>query len=207
MIINSCWFKVRAYIQVTDLQRLIKLAERDKGPVPPSLSLQSTEETEEGFYPFLSKTKKYKMDFPGGGVIDDRAYFIKEKVHEEVHISIEDETGFGMDVIYYSDETKGLLKENLHAFKKRLGYDGEFEKIEEGNQTLYYAHYEDDVFRTYAGYVLNEKGTGGIEVIYNIDCQDKGELCKKNKQSDKERAMKWMESVQFINEDEADEHE
>src|SRR5699024_3995931 len=64
-----------------------------------------------------------------------------------------------------------------------------------------------DVFRTYAGYVLNEKGTGGIEVIYNIDCQDKGELCKKNKQSDKERAMKWMESVQFINENEGEDRE
>src|SRR5699024_1209194 len=149
---------------------------------------------------FLMYFLVYKIDFAGVGVIDNRAYFIKEKVHEEVHISIEDDTGFGMDVIYYSDDTKEHLKENLNAFKKRLGYDGEFEKIEEGNQPLYYAHYEDDVFRTYAEYVLNEKGTGGIEVIYNIDCQDKGELCKKNKQRDKERAMKWMESEQFIKE-------
>src|SRR5690625_3949211 len=53
--------------------------------------LQSTEETEEGFYPFLSKTKRYKMDFPAGGVIDDRMYSVKENVHEEVTISIEDD--------------------------------------------------------------------------------------------------------------------
>src|SRR5699024_12315518 len=68
--------------------------------------LQSTEETEEGFYPFLSKTGKYKMDFPAGGVIDDRSYLVKESDHEEIHISIEDETGFGMDVIYFPNHTK-----------------------------------------------------------------------------------------------------
>src|SRR5699024_9734874 len=166
--------------------------------------LQSTEETEEGFYPFLSKTKKYKMDFPGGGVIDNRAYFIKEKVHEEVHISIEDDTGFGMDVIYYSDDTKEHLKENLNAFKKRLGYDGEFEKIEEGNQTLNYAHYEDEVFRTYSGYVLNEKGICNIEVIYNIDYQYQLELLNKNKHSYKECALELMESLLFISENEGE---
>src|SRR5699024_12855124 len=107
----------------------------------------------------------YKMDCPDVGGLDIRAYFINEKLHEVVHICIEDDTGFGMDVIYYSDDTKEHLKAYLKTCKRRLGYDGEVEKIEEGNQTLYYAHYEDDVFRTYAGYVLNEKGTGGIEVV------------------------------------------
>src|SRR5699024_1268974 len=78
--------------------------------------LQSTEETEEGFYPFLSKTKKYKMDFPGGGVIDDRAFSINEKDYEEVPITIKDDTGYGMHIIYYSGNTKDLLEEDLHAF-------------------------------------------------------------------------------------------
>jgi len=91
--------------------------------------LQSTEETEEGFYPFLSKTKKYKMDFPAGGVIDNRMYSVKENVHEEVTISIEDDTGFGMHVIYYSNHTEERLTEDLNRFKKRLGYDGDFEEM------------------------------------------------------------------------------
>ena len=169
--------------------------------------LQSTEETEEGFYPFVSKTKKYEMDFPGGGVIDDRAFSINEKDYEEVHISIEDDTGFGMDVIYYSDDTKELLKENLNAFKKRLGYDGGFEKLKQNNRTLYYAHYQGQGFDNYIGYVLSGKGDGGIELNLEIDCRDKKKkACKENKQSNKERAMKWMESVQFINQDGGDNH-
>jgi len=170
--------------------------------------LQSTEETEEGFYPFLSKTKRYKMDFPGGGVIDDRAYFIKEKVHEEVHISIEDDTGFGMDVIYYSGNTKDLLEEDLHAFKKRLGYDGDLKKLKKSDRSIYYAHFRDNGFDNYIGYVLNGKGDGGIELNLEIDCRDKKKkACKENKQSNKERAMKWMESVQFINENEGEDRE
>src|SRR5699024_12015080 len=78
-------------------------------------------------------------------------------------------------------------------------YEGEFEKLEKSNRTIYYANQEDDVFRTYAAYILNGKNSGAIEVIYNIDCQDeKEEICEKNKESDKERALKWIESVEFI---------
>src|SRR5699024_1054895 len=122
----------------------------------------------------------------------------------EFPIHIKDETGSEIRVNYYSDNTKALLKNDLHAFKKRLGYEGDFKKVKKNDRTLYNAHYEDDIYRNYAGYILNVRGIGGIEVIYNIDCQDKKEeICKKNKQNDKERAMKWMESVQFINGDES----
>ena len=170
--------------------------------------LQSVEETEEGFYPFLSGTGKYKMDFPAGGVIDDKMYTNRDDVHEDVPISIEDDTGFGMSVLYFSDDNKKLLEDNLEAFKTRLGYEGEFEKLEKSNRTIYYANQEDDVFRTYAAYILNGKNSGAIEVIYNIDCQDeKEEICEKNKESDKERALKWIESVEFINGEEGENHE
>src|SRR5699024_7258590 len=125
--------------------------------------------TEEGFYPFLSRTGKYKMDFPAGGVIDDLSYYKKDNVFEEVHISIEDDTGFGMDVLYYSNHTEELLEDDLNRFKSRLGYDGDFEKLEKDDRTIFHAHMEDDVLRTDAGYILNEQGTGAVEVIYNTD--------------------------------------
>jgi len=170
--------------------------------------LQSTEETEEGFYPFLSKTKKYKMDFPGGGVIDDRAFSINEKDYEEVPITIKDDTGYGMHIIYYSGNTKDLLEEDLHAFKKRLGYDGDLKKLKKSDRSIYYAHFRDNGFDNYIGYVLNEQDTGGIEVFYEIDCRDeKKGICQEKKMANNERAMKWMESVQFINKNGGDDSE
>ncbi|WP_010531760.1 hypothetical protein [Lentibacillus jeotgali] len=164
--------------------------------------LQSTEETRDGYYPFLSGTGKYKMDFPAGGVIGKRAYSIKEKGHEEVPIHIKDETGAMIHVIYYSYRKSDQVASYLDRFKKRSGIETEFEKLEDSNQSLYYAHNEDDIFRTYAGYVQNEKGTGGIEVVYEIDCRgEKEKNCSENKQDDKGRVMKWMKSIQFVHED------
>src|SRR5699024_6388434 len=134
-------------------------------------------------------------------------YLVNENNHEEVHISIEDDTGFGMDAIYYPKHTEKKLEGNLGRFKNRLGYDGDFEKLNKKDRTIYYAQYERYGSRTYVGYVLNEKDMGAIELIYKIDCQDeKEEVCKKNKKSDKERAMKWMESVQFTKRDGSDDH-
>ena len=170
--------------------------------------LQSTEETREGYYPFVSGTEQFKMDFPAEGVIGQKAYFIKEERYEEFPIHIKTETGSKVRINYYSDDRKELLKENLNAFKKRLGYDGDFEKLKGDKQSLNYAHYERNGFRTYVGYVLNERESGGIELTYKIDCRDeKEEICKENRQSDKKRAVKWMESVQFINGDEGEDHE
>src|SRR5699024_12329889 len=89
------------------------------------------------------------------GVIGDKAYFEKKKEYEEFPIHIKEPTDSEIRINYYSSNTKDLLKDDLNAFKKRLGYDGDFEKIEKGNQTIYYAHYENDVYRTYAWYILN----------------------------------------------------
>src|SRR5699024_7846043 len=111
--------------------------------------LQSTEETREGYYPFVSGTGNYKIDFPAEGVIGQRAYSIRKKAYEEFPIHIKNETGSEIRVNYYSDNTKALLKNDLHAFKKRLGYEGDFKKVKKNDRTLYYAHYEDDIFRTY----------------------------------------------------------
>src|SRR5699024_4853550 len=164
--------------------------------------LQSTEETEEGFYPFLSKTKKYKMDFPSSGVIGDRSYSNKKNEYEEFPIHIKEGTGVKIHINYYSNRRAEQLTADLNRFKKRQGYEGDFNKLEKDNQTLYYTNSEGSGFRDYLGYVQNEKGTGGIELVYEIDCRDeKKEICKKNKQNDKKHAMKWMKSVQFINDD------
>src|SRR5699024_9847094 len=50
--------------------------------------LQSTEETRDGYYHFVSGTGKYKMDFPSSGVIGDRSYIKKKNEYEEFPIHI-----------------------------------------------------------------------------------------------------------------------
>lgn len=162
--------------------------------------LQSTGETRDGYYPFLSGTGQYKMDFPAGGVIGERGYFIRENGHEEIQIHIKSETGSRINMIYYSYFKTEQIAENLEGFKHRIGYDDEFKKLEEDNQTLYYSNFKSDIFRIYAGYVQNERGNGGIEIVYEIDCRgEKEKNCAENERQNKELAMEWMKSVKFIN--------
>src|SRR5699024_7940937 len=108
-------------------------------------------------------------------------------------------------LVLLSDKTiyQKSVKVNKELFKARLGYEGEFEKLSKNGKTLYFAQYERYGTRTFAGYILNDSKTGGIEAIYKIDCQDEKEKeCKENEQNDKERAMKWMESVEFLDNEE-----
>ncbi|WP_088049475.1 hypothetical protein [Virgibacillus dakarensis] len=166
--------------------------------------LQSTEETRPGYYPFLSGTGAYKMDFPAGGVIGERAYAIKEKGYEEypVHIENEDGTGSMININYYSYHKTENVDSYLDSLEHRLGENVDFKKINGDSQSVYYTNYEGDGFYTYAGYVQNKINNGGIKIIYNKDCRGELEkICKRNKQKDKEGIIQWMESIRFVNKD------
>ena len=168
--------------------------------------LQSTEETKEGFYPFLSGTGKYKMDFPAEGVIGEKAYTKKKRGYEEFLIHIKDETGSIIRINYYPGDRKESKDQSLDLLKGRLGYDGEFEKKEEDGQSLYYTDFERRGFHTYGGYVQNEQADGGIDISYKIDCRDdKQDICEANKETIAKKVMKWMKSVQLIHEEGEDE--
>src|SRR5699024_3922117 len=64
--------------------------------------LQSVEETRPGYYAFLSKTGKYEMDFPAGGIISKPAYEIRNRSFEylDVNISYPDKTAASLMVMY-----------------------------------------------------------------------------------------------------------
>ena len=160
--------------------------------------LQSTGETEEGFYPFLSGTGKYKMDFPAGGLIDDKSYSKRKNGYEEVHISIEDDTGFGMDIIYDKSSSQESLEVNKDLFKARLGYEGEFEELSKDEKTIYFDQYNSNGFRNHVGYVQNNQGQGAVELDFEVDCREEKESCENNKEKNDKRAMKWMDSVEFL---------
>lgn len=169
--------------------------------------LQSTEETREGHYPFVSGTGNYKFDFPAEGVIGEKAYSKKKKGYEEFPIHIEGATGSSLRINYYAHRKTDQLKKDIDAFRSRIGYDGEFKKIEEGSRLIYYSNIEENGFDNYFGYILSDQNMGAIETVYEIDCRgEKEEICKENKQRNKEHIMNWMKSVQFINDKESDDN-
>lgn len=53
--------------------------------------LQSTEETRQGYYPFLSGTEGFELDFPTEGKLGERSYNIKNKSFEALMINVGNE--------------------------------------------------------------------------------------------------------------------
>lgn len=165
--------------------------------------LQSTEETKPGYYPFLSGTGKYEMDFPEGGMISERAYARKEKVHEgySVHILSDVVGGADTTIFYYSDDTTDELDMNLESFSSRIGKDINYKEIAGDGQSLYYGNFERNGFHTYAGYVQNETADGALEIVYQIDCrQELKEKCNKNKTKNEKYVLDWLKTIRFIDE-------
>ncbi len=165
--------------------------------------LQSTEETRSGYYPFLSGTGKYKMDFPQGGMIGERAYARKEKVHEGYPIHLKNNVvgGAMITIFYFSYDSTDELDMNLESFSARIGKDINYKKIAGDGQSLYYGNIDQNESHTYAGYILNEKADGALEVVYQIDCmQEQKEKCNKNKAKNEKYVLDWMKSIRFIDE-------
>ncbi|WP_405100055.1 hypothetical protein [Oceanobacillus sp. FSL H7-0719] len=161
--------------------------------------LQSTEETRTGFYPFLSGTGKYEMDFPLNGMIDGRGYALKEKDYEGIFIGIDEgELKSSLSLNYYSTDGKGREDLKLDMINDRINQELEYEKLPSENQTLYLSYFEmDGPYHGYAGFLQNEAENGGIEIIYQTECVVSKEECEELKTESKARMKEQIESIQF----------
>src|SRR5699024_8970685 len=126
--------------------------------------LQSTKEVREGYYLFLSVTDMYHTDFQASGVLGEKSYYKRDDTYEELAIHIKEPNSSIIRINYFQDDSLDLLKDNLDAFKTRIGYEGDFEEIEKNNRTIYYAQEEGDSFRDFFAYVLNIQDKGAVEV-------------------------------------------
>ena len=163
--------------------------------------LQSAEETRPGYYPFLSKTGKYKMDFPAGGVITKQPYTLKKSNFEFLSIGIlnPDESEARISLTYYSENQKDKLDLHLNQFQGRIGKDIDFEAIEKDNATIFYSNFQRNNFNNYVAYIQRNNESGGIELLYSNRCVTSNGC---NEDGAQRKAINdWIESVEFIKDD------
>ncbi|MEC5422974.1 hypothetical protein QGM71_05610 [Virgibacillus sp. C22-A2] len=159
--------------------------------------LQSTEETRPGYYPFLSGTGKYEMDFPSVGIMGEKGYAVKNDTSEGYLIGIDNQNDSESSINVNYDEFKGIKEVDsyLENLEQRLGLKVEFEKYEDDNKVLYFSDYKRSKdISNYVGYVQNKKQNGGIELIYKTKCADTVEECEQSM----EAIVDWMKSINFI---------
>lgn len=165
--------------------------------------IQSTEEVEDGYYPFLSGTGKYEMLFPAEGQIDNRGYSVREKSYEAFLIAVinENDTASQITVDYYGTETAEGSSIKLKSLEGRVGQELDFTKTELESTVIHHApiSFEGNIFGI-AAYVQNVKGSGGIQIIYDTDCDAEQLDCTTFRQEEEKKIIQWISSIEFINE-------
>src|SRR5690625_2566820 len=160
--------------------------------------LQSVEETRPGYYPFLSKTGKYKMDFPGDGNVS-KAFYRKIKGYEAFSASIPEQ---GYFTLHFDDSrTIENLPYYLDAFQGRIGKEINLEILEIDSKVIYYNFFHRKNYEHHVAYLHPKNNNGGLEIIYTLDCLE-GFNCDKPNSNEKQDILNWIKSIQFTYRDE-----
>lgn len=117
--------------------------------------MDSTEEVQEGFYRFKSKTEGYSMLFPVNAKMSAVAYGLDQDIFESY--SFGEQVKWENLAFYYkmTYENKPVTKHidiNLKSLSRYAGYEGDYNTFEYKDKTYYYAT---DVYRIEEGTSYN----------------------------------------------------
>jgi len=162
--------------------------------------LQSTEETRDGYYPFLSGTGNFEMEFPAGGIIGERGYSKEDDRFESFIIGVENnELETSIDFKYLPEElgNEDIVLKQLSA---SYGSELDFEKKVEDNKDIYISQFETEFEFGYVAYIQNKQDLGGIQVFSHSNCTGNEELCSELMEQEEEKILNWFQNINFINE-------
>ncbi|MFC4024367.1 hypothetical protein ACFOUV_11230 [Oceanobacillus longus] len=165
--------------------------------------LQSSVETEPGYYPFLSGTGAYQMGFPAGGIIGEQGYARENKNFESFLIGDLNSNGLetSIDIKYFLNNKEGDEIYNLEILNSQFNDELAFEEINLENRKLFIAPFEGNYENYgYASYLQNTESSGGVQIIYDTLCTLETDKCMELKDIQQDEIVNWMKSVEFVNE-------
>lgn len=168
--------------------------------------LQSTEQTKEGYYPLLSGSNSFTMDFPEDMVISKKSYNIQS-----------DDKGETIIISYPAHQGKAFIIQSLDYYHSQLsaedskeqmvnsaGRELNFQTIESSKekQSIEVAEYEDDSLSIIEALIWNDNNEA-IQVHTTITCKGgtNNEECAESKGIQKEKALDMLKSIQLNNEE------
>ncbi|MFJ8066320.1 hypothetical protein ACIQYS_17110 [Psychrobacillus sp. NPDC096426] len=162
--------------------------------------IQSIEEVEKGYYPFLSGTKRYRMLFPQEGVIH-QGYGVKDDQFEGFLMSTINDNGTDSQVKinYYAYGSIESVNGGLEMLEGSVGQKLDFEKMTTETSEVYCApiEFDPDVFGI-AALVLSQKGHGVIQIVYDTQCKDDEQKCQAIKEEELNKMIHWVKSIEFV---------
>ncbi|WP_243292754.1 hypothetical protein [Bacillus sp. FJAT-47783] len=168
--------------------------------------MESPEEVKDGYYRFKSKTDGYTMLYPTNAEMDDRYYEIKKDLIEFIFYGgkKKENISFSVKAKYENSKLADIIWLNLETLSESIGYEGEYQKLEYKDKTIYFAkdiyqfeEKEYSPFYSFFAYIISKKSNQGIEFKYEVTCTNDKKSCQIDTNKEEEIAKMLMKSIQF----------
>ncbi len=167
--------------------------------------MDSTEEVQEGYYRFKSKTEGYTMLFPVNARVDPVGFERNEDVYETYSFGEqvkEDNLAYYYRITYENSLIGSDVEFNLESLSEYVGYEGDYETFDYEGKTYYYAtdvsKDEDVTYYSYFSYIKSNKSDKGLRYFVDSTCADNSGNCKMDSKELEKRFLIMMKSVDFF---------
>lgn len=164
----------------------------------------STEEVQEGYYEFKSKTEGYTMLFPVNAKVGTLGFGLNQDVFETYSFGEqvkEKNLAYYYRITYQNSLIAKDIEFNLESLSEYAGYVGDYNTFEHEDKTYYYAT---DVYKiaegtsyNYFAYIKSNKSDKALEYFASSTCLSESQKCNAGSKEIEERFLMLMKSVDF----------
>ncbi|WP_282033610.1 hypothetical protein [Metabacillus indicus] len=164
--------------------------------------MKSTEETEEGYYTFESKTKGYTMLFPRDAIVSTGDYESVKDQFESLSFGeklIDEKISYFIKVTYEDNSSTRDIDTKLELLSNGAEYKGEYQKVVKGDYIIYLS---DDgpknlEYYYYLAYIKSATSDKAIRFTYFSNCIVEEKSCELVTNKVKERTNFILDSIKF----------
>ncbi|PLR75557.1 hypothetical protein CU633_20475 [Bacillus sp. V3-13] len=165
--------------------------------------MDSTEEVQDGYYLFKSKTNGYTMLFPVNGKISDMSYE-KTEDYDESFIFGSNEKGnisYEYQISYENSPITENIDANLDLLSIMASYQGEYETFEHEDKTYYFAKNSDKTkkgkYYSFFSYIKSKENEKAIMFYSRSFCTNSNQKCAASSPEVEDKLLMLMKSVNF----------
>ena len=167
--------------------------------------MDSTEEVQEGYYRFKSKTEGYTMLFPKNAKVAAVGYEFNQDVFETYSFGeqVKDENlAYYYKMTFENEPITKHIDINLKSLSRYAGYDGDYNTFEHEGKTYYYAtdvyKIEEGTSYNYFAYIKSNKSDKALNYFASSTCLSESQKCDAGSKEIEERFLMLMKSVDFL---------
>ncbi|KEZ49284.1 hypothetical protein AZ46_0214590 [Metabacillus indicus LMG 22858] len=164
--------------------------------------MKSTEETEEGYYTFESKTKGYTILFPKDAIVSTGDYEAVKDQFESLSFGekrIDEKISYFIKLSYEDNSSTRDIDTKLKLLSNGVEYKGDYKKVVQGDYMIYSS---DDgsgnpEYYYYLAYIKSAASDQAVRFTYFSNCIVEEKSCELITEKTEERINQILNSIKF----------